>query len=83
MWSEEPFVKTGPIVVTSKFAPGKWEVSEGVRAIDDHFDPALPSKLAQSTNREDLAGQIGDMAELYDTRPRSNCFLESLIEVIE
>jgi hypothetical protein len=53
------------------------------KAVHDHLDAALASHLADALHREDLAGEVRDVADQDHLRLRRDRLLEALVEVVE
>jgi hypothetical protein len=57
-------------------------VRERVRAVDDGLDAAAPGFVADPPDREDLAGEIRDVAEVENLRRRSHRSEEPIRELV-
>ena len=53
-----------------------------VRAVDDGDDAARASHARQVLHREDLAGQVGDVAEVQHLRARTDRAFENAVEIL-
>ena len=61
---EQPLVQAGAVVVAVEVGELEGEVREGVRAVDDHLDARARAPSGTiSLHREDLAGEVGDVAD--------------------
>ena len=54
----------------------------GVRPVHDHLDPARPRPLDDPLDREDLAGEVGDVTDVDDLRFRRDSALDPLGQVV-
>ena len=79
---EQPLMQARSIVVTVQVGVLEREVSECVRAVDDDFDAALASHLADSLDRKYLPGEVGDVTDKDHFGLRSDRALEPLIQII-
>ena len=61
---EQPLVQARAVVVAAEVARLEREVREGVRAVDDRLDAAAPGFVADLLHREDLPGEVRDVAEV-------------------
>ena len=76
---QQPLVQAGAVVVALEVAQLEREVREGVRAVDDGLDAARRAPAcAMSAHREDLPGQVRDVAEVQHLRLRRDRALEAL-----
>src|SRR5687768_7390709 len=78
---QQPFVEARPVVVGAEIIALEWEMRERVSPIDQNFDSARPREIDELANRHDLAGEIRDVRNLYDSRPRSDGCLELIDDV--
>ena len=70
------------VVVAAEGVTVKRKVGKGVSTVDDRLDAALPGHLADSLDREDLSGGVGNVAEVDDPGARRYRLLEPPVEVI-
>src|SRR5437016_918217 len=54
-----------------------------MRSVDDNFDPARASHLANLFHGKDLAGTVGDVAYVDDLRLRREALLDTLGQKVE
>src|SRR5882724_2718146 len=76
---KQPLMQARPVVVAIKIGVLEREVRKRVRAVDDDFDAALASHLADSFDRENLPGEVGDVTNKDDFGLRIDCALESIV----
>src|SRR5436190_24296062 len=58
------------------------EVRKGVGAVDDNLDAARARHLADSLDRKDLAGEVGDVAHKDDFGARRDRALEAIEKIV-
>ena len=75
----QPLVQARAVEINVQIAKLEREVRRRVRAVDDRRDAALPGEAAQLLNREQLAGEVRDMAEMQDFRARRDRFFEPFV----
>ena len=68
---EQPLVQAGAVDVALEVAEREGEVRECVGAVHDRADAARARGAADVPHREDLAGQVRDVAEVEDLRGRA------------
>ena len=60
------------VVIAVKVRMLERELGVGVGAVHNHLNAALAGHLANLLNREDLAGQVGDVADVNYLRLRGD-----------
>ena len=78
---QQPLVQRGAEVVAVQIGVLEGELREGMRAIHNHLDAALASHLADLLHREDLAGAIGDVADVNHLGARRDRLLDAFRQV--
>src|SRR5262245_58073590 len=80
---QQPLVQRRAVVVALEIAQREREVREGVRAVDDGLDAAAARHPRDVADREQLPGEVRDVAEVDDLRLRRERALEALPELAD
>ena len=66
----EPLVQARPVVIAIQLVAREREMRVRVRSIYDHFNTARSAQLADLLHREDLPGEVRDVADVDDLGTR-------------
>ena len=80
---QQPLVQAGAVVVALEIAQREREVAVGVRAVDDGADAAGAGHPADRLDREDLPGQVGDVADVDHLRARRDGGFEAPRQIVQ
>src|SRR5690606_37555117 len=75
-------VQAGSVEVALELVPREREVGVRVRAVHDDLDPARPRRTHDVPDREDLARQVRDVADVDDTGARADRPFDAVRQVL-
>src|SRR5215469_7508086 len=76
-------MERGAVIITIEIGMRKRKLPESMRAVDNHFDPALPAHLANRFDGKDLSSPVGDMTDVYHSGLRCDVLLDARGKIVE